>query len=314
MVVVVGIVLLAAAPLLGYYAVFVRPAAEAIIQVNDVTYTRGDVLERLRFKLYEAAETRASPAVNPLIAVREVLDEELVRQAAVRRGLTLTADAVDQTVWHEVTGGSSSVRTDDRSQREFDELYRQFLLARDISQELHRHIVENRLYAETLRAEIVGGIPEEVPQVLLARLVVSDRDEANEVGQQVAAGERFVDIVTSGWDSRAASAGIAWTPLILLDDAAAGVIHQLSPGELSKPVPDASGGLSLFSVVDTADNRSPEPHQLELMRQAAFDRWLAEEATRQNVRYTLDAQTYEWLVEQLRDSRVPQGIEGQGAG
>ena len=305
LVAVISILLLAVAPLLGYYAVFVRPTADIVIQVNEVTYTRGDVLERLRFKLYEATQAQASPIVNPLIAVREVLDEELIRQAAVERGLTLSAHDVDEAIWHEVMGDIRPARTGARLQREFDERYRQFILARDISQELHRRIAEIRLYTEALRAQLTSEIPETVPQVLLARLAVADRNEANEIRQRVTEGERFVDIVTAVGGSRAASAGVEWTPRMLLDDAVAGAIEQLPPGELSKPVPNPSGGLSLYAALETADARPPEPHQLGLMQRTAFDRWLAEEETRQNVRYELDSKTYQWLIEQLRASHVP---------
>ena len=306
---VIAVALLIGAPLAGYYAVFVRPASAAIIQVNDVTYTRGDILERLRIKLYEAAEGRGSPVVNPLIAVRETLDEELVRQSAKNRGLVLDSDAVEREVWRRVMGDVAFTTSDDRLQREFDELYRQYLLTRDIPKELHRRIIENELYAEVIRDQLAAEIGETAPQVLLARLSVASREQANEVGQRVAAGKRFVDIVMSAGDEGLGSAGTGWTPIALLDSVVAGAIAQLSEGELSKPVPNASGGVSLYAVVETDDARPLEAHHLEPMRQAAFDQWLAEEEARQDVRYELDAATYDWLIEQLRESRAP-GVEG----
>ncbi len=306
---VLAVALLIGAPLAGYYAVFVRPAAAAIVQVNDVTYTRGDILERLRIKLYEAAEAGGSPAVNPLIAVRETVDEELVWQSAKSRGLALDADAVQQEIWRRVMGDIEFSTSDDRLRREFDELYRRRLLARDIPEELHRRIVENDLYAEVIRDQLASDIGETAPQLLLARLSLASREQANEVGQRVAAGERFVDIVTSAADGGFGSAGIRWTPVALLDSVVAGATAQLNEGELSKPLPNASGGVSLYAVVETDDARPLEAHHLEPMRQAVFDQWLAEEEARQDVRYELDAATYDWLIEQLRESRAP-GIEG----
>ena len=306
---VIAVALLIGAPLAGYYAVFVRPASAAIVQVNDVTYTRGDILERLRIKLYEAAEGRGSPVVNPLIAVRETLDEELVRQSAKDRGLVLDAAAVEWEVWRRVMGDVEFTTSDDRLQREFDELYRQYLLTRDIPEELHRRIIENELYAEVIRDQLAAEIGETAPQVLLARLSVASREQANEIGQRVADGERFVDIVMSAGDDGFGSAGTGWTPVALLDSVVAGAIAQLSEGELSKPVPNASGGVSLYAVVETGDARPLEAHHLEPMQQAAFDQWLAEEEARQDVLYELDAATYDWLIEQLRESRAP-GVEG----
>ncbi len=306
---VIAVALLIGAPLAGYYAVFVRPASAAIVQVNDVAYTRGDILERLRIKLYEAAEGRGSPVVNPLIAVRETLDEELVRQSAKDHGLVLDSDAVERKVWRRVMGDVAFTTSDDRLQREFDELYRQYLLTRDILEELHRRIIENELYAEVIRDQLAAEIGETALQVLLARLSVASREQANEIGQRVADGERFVDIVMSAGADGLGSAGTGWTPIALLDSVVAGAIAQLSEGELSKPVPNASGGVSLYAVVETDDARPLEAHHLEPMRQAAFHQWLAEEEARQDVRYELNAATYDWLIEQLRESRVP-GVEG----
>lgn len=296
----IAVVLLVGVPLFGYYAVFLRPANQVIVQVNDVTYTRADLLVRLRVKLYEAADIGGSPVVNPLISVREVLDEELATQAAGEVGASVSPDDVDRRIWQSVMNEPRPDSPTDRLQREFDERYQQYLLVRDVSEGFHRDIVRAGILQDLLRADFLEQVPTTVPHIHLAWMAVDDRTAAEAIGQRVAAGERFADIVAT---SDSPITGIEWRPTSLLDSLTKDAIASLKPGEVSRPAPNPNGGLVLYGVLDPVETRQVSSLNIGALGAAAFEEWVKDQELRQNVVYQLDGETYDWLVDQLRQSR-----------
>jgi hypothetical protein len=268
--------------------------------VNDVTYTRADLLIRLRVNLYEASDTGGSPVVNPLLSVREVLDEELVTQAAGELGIDLLPANVDRRIWLSVLGETKPDAPTVRLQREFVEKYRQYLLVRDITEELHRNIVRAGLLKDLLLADFLEQVPAVLPHIHLAWMAVDDRSAAEAIGQRVAAGESFASIVATA-DSPVT--GIEWRPTALLDGLTLDAIAGLQPGWVSRPAPNPNGGLILYGLLSPVEIREVTPSNVGSLGTAGFEDWIREQERRQQVFYQLDGETYDWLIEQLRQSR-----------
>jgi len=296
----VVVALLIGVPVFGYYSVFLRPANRVIVQVNDVTYTRADLLIRLRVNLYEASDAGGSPVINPLLSVREVLDEELVTQAAGELGIALLPADVDRRIWLAVLGETKPDVPTVRLQREFVEKYKQYLLVRDINEELHRNIVRAGLLKDLLRADFLEQVPSAVPHIHLAWMAVDDRSAAEAIGHRVAAGESFASIVAT---EDGPMTGNEWRPTALLGGLTSDAIVDLEPGGVSRPAPNPNGGLILYGLLDPVEIREVTPSNVGSLGTAAYEDWVRVQEKLQQVLYQLDGETYDWLIEQLRQSR-----------
>ena len=161
---VIGVMLLAVVGILfaGYVIIFVRPPQERVVSVNDVTYTRGDMVKmlRIRQRLLEESGQRVDASTDIFQALQLIVENEIISQSAPSIGITVSEDEVDQQIQATIifqAGGQLAGKSDDQLDREFKELYSNFLNAAQISEGEHREIVR-RLAAARKGAPVCGRI------------------------------------------------------------------------------------------------------------------------------------------------------------
>ena len=95
---VVGVMLLAIASIViaGYVLIFVMPSREVVVRVNDVTYTRGDMVKLLRVsqKGIEFLGGQFNATNDIFQTLQLFVENEIIAQSAPSLGLSVTEDEI----------------------------------------------------------------------------------------------------------------------------------------------------------------------------------------------------------------------------
>ena len=138
---VIAVLLLAVVGILfaGYVIIFVRPPQERVVSVNDVTYTRGDMVKmlRIRQRLIEDSGQRLDTSTDIFQALQLIVENEIISQSAPSIGITVSEEEVDRQIQATIifqAGGQLAGKSEEQLDREFKELYSNFLNASQISE------------------------------------------------------------------------------------------------------------------------------------------------------------------------------------
>ena len=148
----------------GYTLVFVLPPQERVVSVNDVTYTRGDMVKmlRIRQRLIEDSGQRIDTSTDIFQALQLIVENEIISQSAPSIGITVSDEEVDQQIQATIifqAGGQLAGKSDEQLDREFKELYGNFLNSSQISEDEHRDIVRRTLLREKVRQYVGESVP-----------------------------------------------------------------------------------------------------------------------------------------------------------
>ena len=321
----IAILFIIAIPAYGYYANFVAPPRSVVLQVDDTKYTLG-FLTRYLVGL-EALGSQVSLSSEPFRLMQQLQQDELVRSGASRIGISVEEGAIDQEVRDRIIGRSPELAEvpPDQLDREFAEAYQQYLDTSNLSESEHRGFVEASLLREELRDYLGSSLPESARQVNMSWIVISSRSEegeqaaiaAQETVQEVAVrlerGEDFALLAENFSDDRATAVNggeYGWLPegtLGSLDE----TIFALEIDEVSQAV--STGNFTyFFKVTDVDEDRMLEETQLDRLREAELQNWIALE--RGNHRITscfgggsaggdCDWQ-YDWLVRKVSEASL----------
>ncbi len=253
---------------------------------------------------------------NALVVGDQTLDqliqEELVRQEAARRDITVTPEEVQSQV--EAYFGydpnpatptpaptftpaltpievltptpttaplpTATPMTEEDFHRLYD-TYLQGLKSQDISEQQYRSWVEASLLIEKVQEQMNAEAPTTADQVKLRLLNVDDEDLANELAARLDAGEDFQVLVDElEADEEAAGRGteLAWFPRSMLENylgaELADLAFTLEIGERSQPVLGEDGtGYTIIVVVGHGEHEL-EQFLREQMGKDMFREWL----------------------------------------
>ena len=103
----------------GYTLVFVLPPQERVVSVNDVTYTRGDMVKmlRIRQRLVEDSGQRIDTSTDIFQALQLIVENEIISQSAPSIGITVSDEEVDQQIQATIifqAGGQLAGKSDEQ--------------------------------------------------------------------------------------------------------------------------------------------------------------------------------------------------------
>ena len=203
-------------------------------------------------------QTKLSPANAPVIGEQvldQLIQEELVRQEAERRGITVAPEEVQREVERYfgydrdpvtptpgptvVTSPLTSTEvltptpttvppptptpmTEEEFRRLYSTYLEQSLKPLDVSEQQYRSWVEASLLVEKLQEQMGAEVPTVADQVELRLLVVDSEEWANELAVRLGAGEDFqalADELEEGEDEEVAGYGteLSWFPKDMLE-------------------------------------------------------------------------------------------------
>lgn len=310
----------------GYVVVFVRPPSELVIRVNDVTYSRGDMVELLRVRQrgVEFLGGQFNSGTDVFQALQLMVENEIIAQSAPRLGISVSEAEVDLDI-RSLLSSSPVGKTEEQLEREFRERYRSYLNQIQISESENRDLVRRALLRERMRQYVGESVPSVAEQVHVYRLVVDPRDELDIIrtryedakgvsSDPITLAIAFREIVRefSRDDPEIVRRGgdLGWMPEGVLEDYDY-VYFDLPVGELSENTADKDdprGQLLLFMVSERQEARPVDPGDLEVLKSGALQDWLNQERKNHDVYSVFNSEIYDWILKQLRltTTRTPE--------
>jgi len=333
----------------GFVVERVLKAREAVAVVGDTPITTADFQSRVRFarmqvqaeleywrqqqQVLDPTDAEVQPfleyiqgnirdlqsqlsPVNALNIGEQALDEliqdELVRQEAERRGITVAPEELQQEIERffgydrnpatptpgpavtfplTPTGVLTTAPTSTplptptpMTEQAFRERYDdtlQSLKSQGISEKQYRSWVEASLLVEGLREQMEAEVSPTADQVKLRYLVVDSEERANELAARLDAGEDFqalVDELAEDEESSGYGTELDWLPRSILelrlDVELADLAFELAVGEHSQPVVSEDGVRYTMIQVAGREMRELDEVMRGSLGEAAFQEWL----------------------------------------
>jgi len=261
-------------------------------------------------------QTQLSPENAPVIeeqTLDQLIQEELVRQEAEHRGITVASEEVQQEIEQffgydrnpatpppvpspippltptesftpvptDVPLPTPTLITEEEFRQSYTNYLEQSLKPLDISEKQFRSWVEASLLIEKLREEMEAQVPATADQVNLRTMSVDSEERANELVARLDAGEDFqtlADELEADEDVAGHSVELGWLPRSILEQnlgpELTDLAFSLEVGEHSQPVLEEGGTWYTIVQVVGHEERELEPFARQQLGADAFQEWL----------------------------------------
>jgi parvulin-like peptidyl-prolyl isomerase len=229
-----------------------------------------------------------------------MIDDELIRQEAARRNITVAADElqtdIEQQFGYErnpptptptpITATAEITVTPTATAvpmtlEEFQSNYSQYVAAlrknANFGEAAFRRLFESNLYRTKLQDALAKEVPVTAEQIHARHILVATEEEAKTVLERLQAGEDFAALakeLSQDTSTKDNGGDLGWFPrgqmVTEFEDAA----FALQPGQTSDPV-ETSYGYHIINVIERDANRPLDETILEQRRASALDDWLA---------------------------------------
>ena len=306
----------------GYVIIFVIPPQQLIVRVDDVVYTRGDMVKllRLRQRSMELSNTQGLRTSDDVFeALQLIVENEVIAQAAPSDGIAVSRDEIDNAIRARTapSENESLGKSDAQIEREYHERYRQFLNQAQVNESEHRDLVRKSILREKYRQFVGDQVPAFAEQVYLHRIAMGQNDEidimqtklTDSIGDDKSP-EKIRGVVraiarefSSDPDTYQSAGDLGWAPLGIHEDYEDN-FWALEPGEISKPTPNVENPQQVFFfVVSERDgNREVNRRNRETLKTRALQMWVNQERQNHDIYATFNSDIYAWFIEQLRIS------------
>lgn len=246
-------------------------------------------------------ENQLKPELATLLGgnvLNQMVEEELVRQEAKARGLSVSADEVQKNIEQMMGYDRTAVYTDTTnlpsgvltSEAEFNEVYKNFkqnwLDANKLSEKAFRAMVEAELLRTQLQEALGADLEKTADQVLVTFFRLPDEASAKALYDRFQKGESAEDLVKALQedenDETFAYATTEWQPVGYYSGQFGAdlekVIFNTPVNKLSQPQPAPGGGYLLF-YINGHEIRELSESVLKSKIQARYDEWLEQART-----------------------------------
>ena len=174
------ILIIIAIPVYSFYSTYIKPPTEIALRVNDKEYTRGDVVDYIRFnqRITEDLGSQFEIGTSLFDALQTLQDNEIAYQLAPRYGITVESTEVDEHI-ENMLGYffEKTMNVDEEEQKNFDESKRQFLNKIGLSEEIYRDFIKKTIFKERLRTVVAETIPRVQSQVHIFQITSRNPDD-----------------------------------------------------------------------------------------------------------------------------------------
>jgi parvulin-like peptidyl-prolyl isomerase len=249
----------------------------------------------------------------------QMIQEELVRQEAEQRGLSISPDELQQEIevgfgydrnppptptptsvpvaMVPVTSTSSLTSTatpiptaTPMTEQAFRDAYNsnlQILKSLGISERQYRSFIEASLLTQRLQEEMTAEVPDSADQVKLAYVTVDSEERATELAERLGAGEDFqavLEEVQADEENPGFGTELDWLPRSLVENRlgaeVAGLAFSLGVGDVSQPVQRQDGTQYTVILVLGREERELDSLARDTLGRDAFQEWLEAEKTK----------------------------------
>lgn len=309
----------------GYYQEFYKPPRVWAGSVRNVEFTMGDLVQRIR--VLQGISGQVDLSIVPFEYLSNLLDAEVLRQAAPGLGIHITDEDIDNALKEQFYPTAPAGQNVDPGQldEEFRNSYQIFLARTGLSDDDYRRIVAEQLELQYLRAIMDAGIDETQEQVEVQwiRLEVDSGVDASEVRARLDT-EDFAKVASEvavpanfansrgyvGWVPRKAFPALDH---LLFGDEEKGR-ERLKTGEVGKPE-FSQDGIYIVGVISGPEEREISPLMRAKLSLELVKEWQAQQqlagAEGGWLRMNFNSKWYEWVADQVHLS-APRADLGQG--
>ncbi len=330
---IVGVTLAAAALVLGYglyQEYIVKPSSPVAVVHGEVITTR-EYQAMVRYRqfdlsnqigLMQAQLLQLDPTVEdqqflvqyvqqqieqlqaqqtslPYQVFEDMIDDRLIRQEAVRRGITVSEQEVQEEIERQfgfvrnpptptptpITAtvaitATPTPTTPAMTAEQFEKNYNDYVVSMrnnaGLSEPAFRALFTQGLYREKLQEALAEEVPAVGEQVHARHILVETEEEAQQVLERLNAGEDFAALADElSTDPSSEGGDLGWFPrgqMVLEFEEAA---FALQAGEISDPV-QTSFGYHIIELLERETDRPLEESVLAQLRAAALSDWVEE--------------------------------------
>ena len=316
------ILLIVAIVAVGYYREFWEPPRVTAGDIRGVKFTMGDLVERIRvlqgINRYEGG--RVDLSVVPFQYLQDMLNAEILRQAAPGLGITVTEEDIDDRVKAQFYPKQEAGQQVDPGQldQEFDDNYTNFLTQVRLEEQDYRGMVSEQLHRAHLTAMFATTILEMPEQVEVEWIRMTFETEADPVAVRERLEEEEFNVVAAEVATPEGFANfegyVGWVPEgafpdldhVLYGDPEAEAEADRQPldvGAISEPV-YVQDGIYIIHKLSGAEERELEPIMHFKLAQEMVNEWRNEQLTRGSkdgwVKINFDSHRYAWVADQVR--------------
>ena len=324
LVLVIGIVVF------GFYQEFYRPPRVWAGSVRDQEFKMGDLVERIR--VLQGLSGQVDLSTVPFEYLRDLLNAEVLRQAAPDLGFRLTDEDIDGVIKSQFYPSVPERQESDPGQldQEFQNNYQIFLARTGLADADFRVIVQEQIALQQLGLMLGRTIPETTEQVEVEwiRTEIEGRIDVGAVRarlgtEKTGGGEDFIKVagevgVPAGFADRTGYVG--WVPkgaFPELDGALFGDeerdIPPLEVGEISGPI-FTQNGIYIVRLLTGPTDRDFSNQMRNKLNVELVTKWQTDEQIRGAnagwLRMNFNSKWYAWVADQVRLS-APRGDPGQ---
>ena len=321
-------------PVYAYFQNYVFPPRELALRVAGMEYSRGDVVNFIRFN-QRMSENLGVPfeVGNSLFDALQTLQEnELAFQLAARYGIAVSSEEVDDRL-NTILGFVAKTVAERESQEykdNIEEAKRQFINRIEMDESVFRDFIRKSMFKERLREVVAEEIPRVQAQVHLYEIILFDRDPEvrRAIERDLVTGDAIENVILEhsqdpnvrrdlgdrGWFPFGVTPEIDYL-LFGLD----GEGNRLLPiGQLSEPrYVEDSDWWSYMLAAEVQDAREVNEDNFEALTTRGMTIFFNEERKNFDLHMVLDSAIFEWVNAQIRLSAllptptpVPYGADG----
>lgn len=316
--VIVGVVLA------GVFQQFILPPRVMAGEVRDERFSMGDLVERIRvlqgINRYQGGQVDFSRI--PFQLLTDLLHAEILRQAAPGLGIEVTDAQIDDAIKGQFRPEPEPGQevSDAQLDAEFDNVYKNFLTQVNLTNDVYRRIMEERLHQSSLFAIMLANLPEEAPQVEVQAVTLSLNSTASpeSVRERLVLGQDFASVAReiSGSDGY-----IGWVPEGAFpefdgylfgetetaeDGTATRKPATLELGEISPPI-YVDESIFIIQAIGGPEMQEVDTRMLFQMASARVEKWKDDQLQRGSedgwVKINFDSNRYAWVTDQVRLTR-----------
>ena len=313
----------------GFYDKFLKPPRVWAGSVRNVEFTMGDLVQRIR--VLQGITGEVDLSIIPFQYLDDMVNAEVLRQAAPGLGITVTDEEVDNAIRSQFMPEAAEGDQTDPGQldEEFRQTFSEFLTRTGLSEDDFQGIMREQITQLRLRQILGETIEDEQEQVEVEwiRLETRGEVEPDEVLQRLEIEEFGVVAAEVGVPRGFANSNgyVGWVPLGAfpeLDDFLFGNEEREIAGEkLIPPEPDStigpiftSTGFYIIHVISAPEVREISDLMRAKLNNELLAMWYADQTRRGGEegwrRVNLNSELYAWVAEQVNIStprdRFPQ--------
>ena len=279
-----------------------------ILEVNDVSVSQSEYTSILKSQRLYAQSYGGSfnPGVAPYELMQNLAQNELIRQAAPREGLSVTEQEIEAEILRRLVPGAEGQPIEGQVRRDYKAAVSNYLSTTQLSFDTYKSLVEIDLMRNQLRERLGRDIQLVQPHAEVHMIQIADIAVTDQVESALNASDAdFAKIALQfsvDQESRANGGRLGWIPRtahLRYDD----FLFGLDVGELSQPIQAEDGEYYVVRLTRRIDVETAELHAIKV----------PDVRTARDVRDQLEAARFEDLAAEIStdpDLRAARGSLG----